>query len=228
MLHHITQVRGVHTLIAAIRESQVIGLGGSPRLSRAIRDSFLGQQTTQDHFWFTVIQWFCNQGMLDPRQVQPILDYIRYERTLPRDVPWTIKGRTVTSLMRGMAAWHGELARVKKLKGKNYTPSGYQPGKFEFKKKKTTDIWTIQEILSSKELAAEGRVLRHCVYSYGWSIDKGRVSIWTMRLNDERVLTIELVNESGKVALVRGKANRMSTTAEKNVIQRWKTLNGLL
>lgn len=226
MQHALLQVRGRITLPWAVREAQITVLGGDRRLVRAVQESFLGQQLGQaEEFWATVLIWLCNQDMLDPAQVGPILDYIRNVRGQEGGEDWTIRGRTVTTIMRGMEEWHTNLARVRKIEGHRYDPSGFVAGRYEFKRKKGMDVWTVTEILTSKDLAREGREMSHCVYSYSWSIQRGRVSIWSVQLNRERVLTVEVVNERNAIVQVRGKANRTATVQERSVLFRWAQEN---
>jgi hypothetical protein len=40
--------------------------------------------------------------------------------------------------------------------------------------------WTVQELLSSWELAAEGRAMNHCVVSYSDQCADGHRSVWSI------------------------------------------------
>jgi hypothetical protein len=95
-------------------------------------------------------------------------------------------------------------------------------------------IWRIEEVLTGKELAAEGRRMGHCVYSYAWAIERRQTSIWTMTLEDGQgttgrwaMLTIEVRNESRAVVQARGRFNRAATSAEHRILVRWAGQNGL-
>ena len=74
--------------------------------------------------------------------------------------------------------------------------------------------WTIQELLTSKELQAEGRAMNHCVSSYANNCLKGSASIWSMQVSDgktspHRVMTVAVNNKSRVISQARGKYNAL-------------------
>jgi len=231
MTHLFMQAPAKMTLVEAARRAQVEVFGGDHRLCRTILGTRLGQRLMPNEgFWMTVIQWFCNHSMVDPVQVGPLIDYIFYLRG--EDADFSMKGRSPLALMRGMERWHNALAHIKKLKGKEFEPSGFVPGEWVKKRRMgngnfITDIWTMKEILTSKDLAKEGREMKHCVYSYGRSIESGRVSIWSLQQNEERCLTVEVVNQQRAVTQARGRLNRKPTPTEAAYLQRWADRNEL-
>lgn len=212
--------------LEAIRHAQVQALGGERRLAEALCGTRLGRGwQPHEAFWQTAIQWLCNQAMLNPREVGPLVDYIRHRRD--QDATWTLKGRTPASLARGMADWHGELARVRRGQLGQFQPSGLSGARVEMRRRGKTEVWTVTEVLENKELVAEGKALRHCVYSYAGSIRSGRCSIWSVRLWDDRVLTVEVTNASRRIVQVRGFANRAATEREGMVLRQWAAQAGL-
>jgi hypothetical protein len=243
-------------IFEAMRHSQVIALGGDRTLASAIyncrffseshtlnRFEQTSQQSCQEEesFLLSVIQWFCHQTMFDQRQVGPIVDYVidrrinnRAERYQNRSndnynaKPFSITGRSAAALLRGMEEWHNELSFVKKFRKASYEPSGVNNGKWKSNKKSLLDAWTIEEVLTSKDLAKEGRSLSHCVASYAHSIEEGHVSIWSLKLNGMRMVTIELSNSDRRVRQCRGKYNRMATDAERDIISLWARKNHLV
>ena len=92
-------------------------------------------------------------------------------------------------------------------------------------------VWSIRELLSSRELVAEGRKQKHCVASYASSCSSGMRAIYTMDMSDcdgeHKVLTIEVHRKHRTVCQVRGKRNRLPTKAESLVLERWKQKNSL-
>lgn len=78
--------------------------------------------------------------------------------------------------------------------------------------------WLIRELCSSRILAAEGRLMHHCVLSYVKSCRRGNTSIWSLsaRTDGSRipVLTIAVDPRSRKVTQVRGKYNASLAHAE--------------
>jgi len=132
-----------------------------------------------------------------------------------------------------MVEWHRELATEKVVHGVVFEPSGYAALELdrsardrngEFQRR----IWHVDEVCTSKELAAEGRRMNHCVYSYVWSIQKGQTSIWSMTLEDGKgetgrwaMLTIEVRKDLRRVVQARGRFNRSATSEEHGILVAW-------
>lgn len=250
MVHRFMQTKSGVSVIQAIRETQIEAFGGCRRLALALRNTPPGRSFMFDEtFWSSIIQWFCNQPMLDPQQVPPLTDYINHCKT--EDLQWSIKGRTVTSMTRGMERWHHILENIKKVKKVVFEPSGSNSGRWvRGKDPSDMSVYTLTEILSTKDLAREGKKMRHCVYSYGRSIASGRTSIWSFRsqkherlhvedaegvkktqftpLDDpEHVVTIEILNAQKKVVQAQGKMNKPPPAWAMKFVQEWASRNGL-
>lgn len=138
------------------------------------------------------------------------------------------------ALIRGMQEWHGDLAKIKATNGALYERSGFRGLEMECQgEAKTQDIWRIQEILSSKELIAEGHDLRHCVASYAWRIEQKQISIWSMTCKptwepEKKMVTIEVTNGPRAIIQARGRFNRaIEAGVEFKVMQKWAQENGL-
>jgi hypothetical protein len=148
-------------------------------------------------------------------------------------------GRSPAALLRGMEDWHHDLAQAKVAHGTSFEPSGFRPATFDLSERsrdgeRKPQIWRVEEVLTGKDLAAEGRRMGHCVYSYAWAIERRQTSIWTMTLEDGQgttgrwaMLTIEVRNESRAVVQARGRYNRAATSAEHKILLRWAGQNGL-
>jgi len=219
-------------MIHGIRYAQVKAYDGSVGLANSLCQSLLGQRfhLGQEEFWATVIQWFCNQAMMEYSMVGPAIDFIHNQRELV-DGGYSIKGRTATSVIRAMEQWHRVLAKVKDKTGTAYTPSGYIPGTWVTHKTMPDGVkipiatWEVTEVLSSKALIAEGRDLKHCVYSYSTNIKNGLCSIWSLKENGKRRVTIEV--RSGSVFQARGSCNMPATGKQKGIIKKWAAKNGI-
>jgi len=243
MVHELmTKTPGDFSFLRAIRRIQVKTAGGTPRFFQVWTGTRPGQAFgTQDEevFWATVIDWFSKHPMFDPTQVGPLVDYIVYRRN--QDQTFSMKGRSPLAMLRGMQDWHGELAKVRQIKGTPFLPSGFK----EFEWTRTSlprhsgptngvqTIWRIKEILTSKELLAEGRELRHCVGSYSYRIESKSVSIWSLSAEqswtpEEKVCTIEVINTNRSIVQARGKLNKMIETEPFQVMQRWASENALI
>jgi hypothetical protein len=91
--------------------------------------------------------------------------------------------------------------------------------------------WTIRELLSSKSLIAEGRQMKHCVATYAGSCARTHSSIWSVEVESydgtAKALTVEVRNSTRSISQARGKANRLPTEKERNVLSRWAVASGL-
>jgi hypothetical protein len=181
-------------------------------------------------FWDSVLAWLCKNPMFDLTQLGPVLDYISYRKNQDKD--FSMKGRSVLAVIRGMNEWHGELTKQRNFEESNYKPSGFKNGKWEVTRKERTghfhELWKVEEILTSKELQKEGSTHGHCVASYGRSITSGQVSIWSMTCNGEKKITIEVRNQSKKIVQARGRFNRMYNNEEYKYMLKWSQDNGFI
>jgi hypothetical protein len=225
MLHEISVDRSARSLMGAIRSAQVRAFGGSTLLVRAIRETFLGQEAMPDEpRWASIIQWLCNQPGLEPRLVSPLLDYLREEA---RQEGWSIKGRSLSVLLRGMQTWHQVLGGGIPVQNYVFSRSGLEEASFQVLCDEEVQVWTVTEIYTAHELAREGRLMSHCVYVYGRRILEGKSAIWSVRCDQRRALTVEVNLSRSEMVQARGKANRMPTSHEQSVVQCWAALNGL-
>lgn len=223
MCHLFLTVIGPQEPVHAIRHAQVRALGGTRMQATALCATRLGEGFRDpEDFWAAYIQWIVNNPMLDPRQIGPLFDYVNRKRD--EDKAWSLKGRTPVSLIRDMEEWHARLAKVRVGTAAAFPLSGFLPRKYE---RGEDQVWTIDEILSSKELIAEGVKLQHCVYSYASSVINGQTSIWSLRCNGERLVTIEVDNKNRLIPQVRGKQNRAPSAIETQYVSQWAQDNNL-
>ena len=242
MAHHFLQAPADYSVYAAFRWAQIQALGGNKAVANAIAVTRIARQFKDNDFWLSVLRFFIDNPMLDTRQYGPIIDYIWHEKYEPRiffidrgvareDPPaqpnFTMRGRTPDTLLRQVDAWHhrlGQEARGGQLQWvKSKIPDfRFVEGQSEHRNMK---VWTIRELLNSKELSAEGRAQQHCVGSYTHSCFKGQTSIWTLdvqtSLEREKLVTIELHLRTKTIRQVRGLRNRLATRREMEVIRRW-------
>jgi hypothetical protein len=206
----------------SIRHIQFKEFGGN----EAIYTAFLGTRygnisldIEKEKFIETVIKWLSiNKTMLNINMVEPIIDYVAYNKI--QNPNYSIKGRTVLSIMRGEQKWYKDLDNSKDIKNENFSPCGLVEGKFITDNK----VWTVSEILTGRALLDEGKKLRHCVYSYASSIKKGYCSIWSMQQYNEHKITIEVVNP----IIIQAKGcNREINVDEYRVLLGWAKKNGL-
>ncbi|NKB66439.1 MAG: hypothetical protein GKR89_05220 [Candidatus Latescibacteria bacterium] len=214
----------------ALRWAQVLGLGGSENLARAILDCRLGQGFEDEAFWGTVVQFFANHAMLDPDYIGPIVDYIHNQKYIPeeivlpggqveqRDPPqpnFSMKSRSITKLLDQVDRWHARLARETRVPPGHWAASGI--GEYQEVEELADGRqvnWAVRELRSSRELAVEGRQLNHCVASYANNCQSGKISVWSLRLEGDQgaahhIMTIAVNNQSRRITQVRGRHNVM-------------------
>jgi hypothetical protein len=248
MAHHFQIAPASYSIDGAFRWAQVHGLGGDRRLADALLETRIAQDFRDNDFWLSVLRFFIRNPMLDPTHINPIIDYIwnrKYENRIvfvdagvaeelgPEQPNFSMRGRTVDSLLTAVEVWHRQLGREAKSGNLQWKKSPREPFSFVegSKQNKNMKVWRIRELLSSSELIAEGRAMQHCVASYSRSCHNGTCSIWTVDAETEegmeKLLTLEVNYSDNLIRQVRGKRNRRPTEKEKEVVQRWATRVGL-
>jgi hypothetical protein len=232
---------------AAFRWAQIHALGGNKAAADAVAETRMARQFNDEDFWLSVLRFFVDNPLLDTRHYGPIIDYIWHQKYEPQivfidrgvareDPPlqpnFSMRGRTPDTLLRQVDAWHRRLGKESRgghaqwMKSK-YADFRYVEGKAQSRNMK---VWTIRELLNSKELIAEGRTLQHCVATYAHSCLAGHTSIWTMDLQTsyelEKRLTIELHLRTKTIRQVRGLRNRLAAKPEMQVIRLWASKEG--
>ncbi len=212
-----------------LRWAQIIGMGGDAQLARTILRTRLGRQFENDEFWSSVVLFLANNAMMDPEYIGPLIDYVHNMKFAPRRIVreeggieeapppqpnFTMKGRSATKLLGQVDAWHGHLSREQDVLFESWPSSGLRPYQFEEEIETIGRVrWTIQELLSSWELSAEGRALDHCVVSYSNQCADGKTSIWSIALQRwgrerrENVLTVAVDVKSKAITQARGRCN---------------------
>ena len=242
---------------AALRWSQVIGMGGDDLLAEAVCDSMLGEHFEDGTFWESVLHFFINNPMLDVVHVGPIIDYIHHQRFArqerrnpdgrvdlvdPPEPGFTMKGRTPESLLRRVDAWHRALTKSTVKEPRKWTSCGINGFTWVDEDERAGEIrtWRIEEVLNSRDLSYEGKTMKHCVASYVQSCANGSKSIWSMKVEymgsgtTRHVLTIELFNSKRYIRQVRGRGNSRPMDAHSgraqegwHVLTRWADQEGL-
>lgn len=237
----------------AIRRAEVLSMGGSEWLAWHICHSRLGHgygDIEREKFWSTVVLFFCKCPMFDCEHIPQILDYINHIKNIliPLEVEpglfrpvantnFSMKGRTLEALIRDSQEWHNRIAVETKHTKSASSWEGTKIKSFYLTEgnaeKGLEKTYSITELLKASELVAEGRSMNHCVSSYASSCQRGHCSIWSLRVTPqykgitERLVTIELLNQSRTIVQVRGKSNCRPTEKEKGLVTRWAHQSGL-
>ena len=233
----------------ALRWAQLAGLGVADRIARAVALTRLGQPTADEPFWLSFGHLLANHPMLDPGQVGPIVDYLFAQKFEPIGNVWdgrlgrfrfagppqpglSMKGRTVESLLRQVRQWHRTLGKGRDDRNLTWGPSGI-PGlnRAEGEPGRQQRRFVIHELLTSAELLAEGRAMRHCVYSYAGSCASGRCAIFSFAQDVgtglERRATIEVIRATKTIVQARGRLNERPSPVDQRVIRAWAVRAGL-
>jgi len=206
---HLTRRMAHEFMLRSNRESvahnlrwiQVLAMGGDQVMARAVQSTRLGRHLDHDEFWSTVVLFLATNPMIGPTLVGPVVDYVHHMRFAPRRVvregsgvdeapppqpDFTMKGRRATKLLRQVEAWHGHLARVDNVVFQSWQTCGLRPYELEDETPELGQVrWTVQELSSSWELAAEGTSMGHCVVSYSDQCADGHTSVWSIGLQRE-------------------------------------------
>lgn len=179
-----------------------------------------------DDFWLGVVDFFRAAPMVDHRQFGPVCDWIHQKRSVgigqePPQPGFSLRGRTMTSVLAQTEAWHRSLARLR-----SHTSSTL-PFETAWDGLAVPDFAgsdegrvRITQLTTFGQLVEEGRTLQHCVASYVDSCRKGRCGIFSLRIDCRPVVTLEVTPER-LVVQARGRHNRSMAADERFWVNRW-------
>lgn len=128
----------------------------------------------------------------------------------------SLKGRSVQRVLRVARAYFAE-------RNKPYVNLSWQNRCWDWEMAMPdSTTWTIRELNSGVELHEEGMALAHCVGGYAHRCAAGEAAIFSLQLNGQRRLTIEVSLPAKAVVQVRGTCNRPATAEEQEIVERWR------
>lgn len=231
----------------AMRRAELLGLGATSPLADAVLAARPALDLHHGDFWRTV--WLLlipHAWESDTGHVAPLIDFlhaVRHEHIavdtadgiVLREPPlphFSLKGRTVRSVLRLMAEWHRNLWLGSG--GLTWERSSLRPIVLEVPNEdqsRPATCWELAELTNSAQLRAEGAALQHCVASYSYACWQGRSRIWSVRrrckLSIRSVLTVEVDPRSRTVMQARGFRNRRASGRALNVLQTWAARENL-
>ena len=249
MVHHFYLAPHHYSMAEAFRHAQVMALGGHQELAKRIVATRIGREHDNGEFWASVIHFFINAKDLELHQVNPIIDFLfsmKFEQctvsrgdeevTLPPPHPnLSMKGRSYKSIKKQVNAWHEQLRKRRgpKMSWEQAPLRGFTY--LEEVRNRDDELveclWKIEELLSAKELVAEGRYFHHCVATYSRDCYKGWTTIWSMRRQIEkrvkRIMTIEVDVKGRRIRQARSKYNRMPSKKGMSILNMWASREGL-
>jgi hypothetical protein len=225
----------------AIRRAELLALGTPAEFVQAVLSTRLATDLSNGVFWRTFWTFLiANASIVDPAQIGPMIDFIqaiRHDRVAvgtsdgmvelePPQPAFSIKGRTVQSVLRLMLDWHRSVGLG--ISGFAWTPSPLRPMLVEEPSQDVSApprVWQLMELTNSAQLRTEGSALRHCVASYAERCSRGMSRIWSLRLRRgekvHHVLTIEVDPKRRAVVQARGWRNRTATGKPLRLLQNW-------
>jgi hypothetical protein len=209
----------------AIRWAQTKGLGGSDELAQRVANSWLGNKPYSDeNFWESFLILVINAGMFNMTKLTELVDYVREARR--ENVHYQLKGRTLQSLFKQSDIWHKHFSIYKAET--LWKPCGIEGLEIE----KKNEILKLQELTGSKDLAIEGKTMKHCVSSYAFYCSKGRSAIFSVRKYSGGILldvlaTIEVNIALKRVVQAKAKMNKPICNEVIKLIKLWSAKEGL-
>ena len=229
------------TIEQAMRRAELVAMGACPELVRAALATQPGSDLRHGEFWRTVWSFLiANVAVIDPAQLEPMINFIqaiRHERVaietpdgiVLRDPPqpsFSVKGRTVPSMLRLMQDWHRRVGIANG--GLAWAPSPLRPMLIEEPSQDPSAppiVWQLLELTHGAQLRSEGSALRHCVASYADSCWRGTSRIWSLRVRRgekvRHVLTIEVDMKRRAVVQARGWRNGAASGKALRLLQDW-------
>lgn len=229
-----------------------------PRAIAGMLGSRWGADFDEGTFWDSVIRFLAVNPMISPDKISPMVDFIYAQKfegpvllidgdEILRDDPphagFSMRGREGQALLDKIEDWHRELGRNETRRGKGrkamdatYCKSGWSPVQFTEKLNEDEIAnWRFVEILTESDLHADGRKMRHCIYSYHPRVAAGMCSVWSLQAVREggphhgslkRHLTVE-VSSNGRINEARGFANKLPEGRPKMLLKQWAEKNRL-
>jgi hypothetical protein len=215
----------------AVRRAQTIACGGSPKLAEAIGATFLAREFRRpERLWLAAVEWLSTRNDVENARLGEIFDYLSHGFEENPDFSFT--GRTWAALVRGMEGWHKDLSFRRSIGGGAFARSGFTDGAWIARRTNSKGglvrlRWSLLEVLNGDDLCEEGREMRHCVAIYAESIASGGCSIWSLRRDGNRALTIEVDNKRRRIVQAKGKCNRRPEDWELRIVERWARENAM-
>lgn len=225
----------------AMRRAELLALEASDEVVQAVLATRLATDLRNGELWRTVWTFLiANARAIDPAQIGPMIDFIqaiRHERVavetqdgiVMRDPPlpsFSMKGRTVQSMLRLMQDWHRSLGVANG--GLTWAPSPLRPMLMEEPGQEPSAppiVWQLMELTSGAQLRTEGTALHHCVASYADRCWRGASRIWSLRARRgdkvRHVLTLEVDMKRRAVVQARGWGNRAASGKPLRLLQDW-------
>lgn len=231
----------------AMRWATVRAAGGCPRLARLIAThSAITTGSEDEPFWASVFRFLVKYQPISSEETLEMINFVDAQKFQPECISFgypagieplqpdfSMRGRTLMSLRRHMANWREELVvrrpelSHQSTKSATWQKSSIQPFSFE----NDQAVWTINELLSGRELFVEGVAMKHCVADYAVSCSEGTTTIWSMRCQskrgNKRMMTIEVDTDEKLIIQAKGRSNCNPDQHSMGILRSWAEREGL-
>lgn len=228
MVKHFQTVPDDFYLHDAYRYMQVMGMGGDFQLFKKIRASQVGRNGFEkETFWSAVIQFLVRNSMVAQNKVCEVIDYI--DSRVIVDQQYSLKGRTLQSLIRASDEWHRRQYLTYEQQRNNIPDTWPSSGIEEFMHQegagKHLKFFFIEELCSIRGLADEGSKMQHCVSSYAYACSNQECTIFSLRSFSKgevkRLGTIEVWLEERQIVQAKARQNQPISAKAKSLLKRW-------
>ena len=213
--------------------AKLICMGADKEHATQITNTVIANREVSDKFWLDVARFFVVNNIRKD-EMREILDCLVDVKKENED--FSMKGRTLQSIIRLSNNWHIDMTRKKACKNRVW--EGYSIKDWAFEQiiklptgSKGRRSWKIEQITSEKRLVSEGNRMGHCVYSYVRDCITGNCAIFHVTCDEtfenNSGLTIEVRN-NGQIVQIKGKHNRSPRPHEEKVIKQWAQDNNLI
>jgi hypothetical protein len=227
---------------AALRRAELIALGAAPGFADRMVAAATAAGFAHGDFWRTAWRFLIvNADRIPAAQLAPMIDFFQAVRHEPITVDtdcgreqrgplrpdFSLKGRTVKSVLALMRDWHRDLAGTREVL--EWAPSRLQPLTTETwpdDPQEPPITWEIVELTSARALGAETAALEHCVSSYGRLCAAGHMRIWSLRRRRDEaaarsVLTIQVCAGGWSIRQIRGFRNAWPEGEPLRIVRLW-------
>ncbi|QIL75218.1 PcfJ domain-containing protein [Hymenobacter sp. HDW8] len=224
--HAMRQAPAGCTYIEALRYAQLACRGALEWIGPVLQTAWSRTVGPDDDFWLDLVDLFATTPMVDPQQFGPVCDWIHHKRTVgigdePPQPGFSLKGRSMASLLAQTEQWHRSLGLLRRHAGHLLSATWNPLPVSDFTSGDDQRV-VITQLRTYGQLVDEGNALRHCVASYLQSCQKGRCSIFSLRLDGARVITLE-VQHNRTIVQAKGRYNRALADNERFWVTRWAT-----
>ena len=152
-----------------------------PIFMRKVISALHGKRSVNVTLTRTILHFFILKHNLVSNDdiIAPLIDYIVY--SFNANPGFSLKRKTIKSLVRAMEQWHDELY-LEKVKDISWKKGDEKDIHFIYEE----NTYFLTQLTSSIELFEEGRVQQHCVLNHAELCVKGFSYIWSLRLVKEK------------------------------------------